>query len=60
VADTGGGAQLVTVVDPSRVSVTGTFTAWAKRSNGCWSPAMRIRLRDLRRPVEQQLRAVAL
>jgi L,D-peptidoglycan transpeptidase YkuD (ErfK/YbiS/YcfS/YnhG family) len=38
VADTGGGAQLVTVVDPSRVSVTGTFTAWAKRADGCWSP----------------------
>jgi L,D-peptidoglycan transpeptidase YkuD (ErfK/YbiS/YcfS/YnhG family) len=38
VADTGGGAQLVTVVDPSKVSVTGTFTAWAKRADGCWSP----------------------
>ena len=38
VADTGGGAQLVTVVDPTAASVTGTFTAWAKGANGCWSP----------------------
>jgi len=39
VADTGGGAQLITVVDPTAASLTGTFTAWAKRANGCWSPA---------------------
>jgi L,D-peptidoglycan transpeptidase YkuD (ErfK/YbiS/YcfS/YnhG family) len=38
VADTGGGAQLVTVVDPSTESVTGTFTAWAKSADGCWNP----------------------
>ena len=38
VADTGGGAQLATVVDPSRVSLTGTFAAWARSANGCWSP----------------------
>ena len=37
VADTGGGTQLVTVVDPSRVSLTGTFAAWARGANGCWS-----------------------
>ena len=37
-AGTGGGAQLVTVVDPSRASLTGTFTAWARTGNGCWSP----------------------
>jgi L,D-peptidoglycan transpeptidase YkuD (ErfK/YbiS/YcfS/YnhG family) len=38
VADTGGGAQLVTVVDPSTTSLGGTLTAWARRANGCWSP----------------------
>jgi L,D-peptidoglycan transpeptidase YkuD (ErfK/YbiS/YcfS/YnhG family) len=38
VAGTGGGAQLVTVVDPSPASVTGIFTAWAKDAGGCWSP----------------------
>jgi L,D-peptidoglycan transpeptidase YkuD (ErfK/YbiS/YcfS/YnhG family) len=37
VADTGGGTQLVTVVDPSRASLTGTFAAWARGANGCWS-----------------------
>ncbi|MGH3153282.1 MAG: L,D-transpeptidase family protein [Streptosporangiaceae bacterium] len=36
-ADTGGGTQLVTVVDPSRTSLTGTFAAWARGANGCWS-----------------------
>jgi L,D-peptidoglycan transpeptidase YkuD (ErfK/YbiS/YcfS/YnhG family) len=38
VARTGGGAQLVTVVAPSAASWAGTFTAWAKGANGCWSP----------------------
>jgi L,D-peptidoglycan transpeptidase YkuD (ErfK/YbiS/YcfS/YnhG family) len=38
VSDTGGGTQLVTVVDPSPASVTGIFTAWARSANGCWSP----------------------
>ena len=37
-ADTGGGAQLITVVDPSAASVTGTLTAWASTANGCWRP----------------------
>src|ERR1700729_2943053 len=40
VADTGGGAQLVTVVDPSTASLTGTFTAWSRRAGGCWSPVL--------------------
>jgi L,D-peptidoglycan transpeptidase YkuD (ErfK/YbiS/YcfS/YnhG family) len=38
VADTGGGAQLVTVIAPSTASLAATFTAWAKGANGCWSP----------------------
>jgi L,D-peptidoglycan transpeptidase YkuD (ErfK/YbiS/YcfS/YnhG family) len=38
VADTGGGAQLITVIDPSRASVTGTFAAWARSAEGCWRP----------------------
>ncbi len=38
VADTGGGAQLVTVVAPSQASRAGTFTAWARGASGCWSP----------------------
>ena len=38
VADTGGGAQLVTIVAPSTASLAATFTAWAKGANGCWSP----------------------
>jgi L,D-peptidoglycan transpeptidase YkuD (ErfK/YbiS/YcfS/YnhG family) len=38
VADTGGGAQLVTVVAPSPRSWTATFTAWARTASGCWSP----------------------
>jgi len=39
VADTGGGAQLVTVVAPSTTGwAAATFTAWAKSANGCWSP----------------------
>jgi hypothetical protein len=37
VADTGGGTQLVTVVDPSRKSLTGTFAAWARGANRCWN-----------------------
>jgi L,D-peptidoglycan transpeptidase YkuD (ErfK/YbiS/YcfS/YnhG family) len=38
VADTGGGQQLVTVVDLSKTSMTGNLTAWARKANGCWSP----------------------
>jgi L,D-peptidoglycan transpeptidase YkuD (ErfK/YbiS/YcfS/YnhG family) len=38
VADTGGGTQLITVVDPSAKSRTGIFTVWAKHADGCWSP----------------------
>jgi L,D-peptidoglycan transpeptidase YkuD (ErfK/YbiS/YcfS/YnhG family) len=38
VADTGGGAQLVTVIAPSAASRAATFTAWARAANGCWSP----------------------
>jgi L,D-peptidoglycan transpeptidase YkuD (ErfK/YbiS/YcfS/YnhG family) len=38
VADTGGGTQLVTVVDPSAASLTGTLTAWTRTANDCWSP----------------------
>jgi len=38
VADAGGGAQLVTVVDPSTASMAGIFTAWARSASGCWSP----------------------
>jgi L,D-peptidoglycan transpeptidase YkuD (ErfK/YbiS/YcfS/YnhG family) len=37
-ADSGGGAQLVTVVAPSAASWAATFTAWARAANGCWSP----------------------
>lgn len=37
VGDTGGGTQLVTVVDPAGTSLAGTFVAWAKGTNGCWS-----------------------
>src|ERR1700691_4546000 len=40
VADTGGGAQLVTVVAPSTASLAGTFRAWAKGTSGCWSPGV--------------------
>jgi L,D-peptidoglycan transpeptidase YkuD (ErfK/YbiS/YcfS/YnhG family) len=36
--DTGGGSQLVTVIDPTSASLTGTFTAWARTANDCWSP----------------------
>jgi L,D-peptidoglycan transpeptidase YkuD (ErfK/YbiS/YcfS/YnhG family) len=39
VADTGGGAQLVTVVAPSATSLTATFTAWVKHAGSCWGPA---------------------
>jgi hypothetical protein len=39
VADTGGGAQLVTVVAPSAASRAATFTAWARGAGGCWRPA---------------------
>ena len=38
VTDTGGGAQLVTVVDPSTASLTGTLTAWSRGATGCWNP----------------------
>jgi L,D-peptidoglycan transpeptidase YkuD (ErfK/YbiS/YcfS/YnhG family) len=38
VADTGGGAQLVTVVAPSTTSWSGTFVAWSKGAYGCWVP----------------------
>jgi L,D-peptidoglycan transpeptidase YkuD (ErfK/YbiS/YcfS/YnhG family) len=38
VADTGGGAQLVTVVAHSKASLAGTFVAWARGADGCWSP----------------------
>ena len=38
VPDTGGGAQLVTVVAPSAASWAATFTAWARGAGGCWSP----------------------
>jgi L,D-peptidoglycan transpeptidase YkuD (ErfK/YbiS/YcfS/YnhG family) len=40
VPDTGGGAQLVTVVAPSTTGwAAATLTAWARGANGCWSPA---------------------
>jgi L,D-peptidoglycan transpeptidase YkuD (ErfK/YbiS/YcfS/YnhG family) len=38
VPDTGGGTQLVTVVDSTGTSLDGTFVAWAKNAHGCWSP----------------------
>jgi L,D-peptidoglycan transpeptidase YkuD (ErfK/YbiS/YcfS/YnhG family) len=38
VQQTGGGTQLVTVVAPTRDSLSGIFVAWSKGSNGCWSP----------------------
>jgi L,D-peptidoglycan transpeptidase YkuD (ErfK/YbiS/YcfS/YnhG family) len=38
VADTGGGAQLVTVIAPSAASWTGIFTAWSRAAYGCWVP----------------------
>jgi L,D-peptidoglycan transpeptidase YkuD (ErfK/YbiS/YcfS/YnhG family) len=39
VPDTGGGAQLVTVVAPSATGwALATFTAWARGAGGCWSP----------------------
>jgi hypothetical protein len=43
VADTGGGTQLVTVVDPSTASLAGTFTAWARGAGGnlIWISAAR-------------------
>jgi hypothetical protein len=34
VADTGGGTQLVTVVDPSTASLAETFTASARKAGG--------------------------
>ena len=37
-AQTGGGTQLVTVVDPSDQSEDGVFVAWARGAGGCWSP----------------------
>ena len=36
--DTGGGSQLVTVVDPSAASMHGVLVAWAKGTTGCWAP----------------------
>lgn len=36
---TGGGLQLVTVVDPSTQSVAGILVAWSKGADGCWRPA---------------------
>ena len=38
VTGTGGGAQLITVVDPAASSTAGTFTAWARTGSGCWNP----------------------
>jgi len=38
VADTGSGAQLVTVVARSRASRWAVLTAWAKSAGGCWTP----------------------
>jgi len=38
VPDTGGGAQLVTVVAPGAASWAATLTAWARGTSGCWSP----------------------
>lgn len=40
VAQTGGGSQLVTVVDPTSESLAGTFVAWAEGAGGCWSPVV--------------------
>lgn len=37
-AQTGGGSQLVTVVDPTDQSEDGIFAAWARGAGGCWSP----------------------
>ena len=38
VADTGAGAQLVTVIAPSAASWAATFVAWSRGASGCWSP----------------------
>jgi len=38
VEDTGGGTQLVTVVDPTSTSLGGIFVAWAEGADGCWAP----------------------
>ena len=35
---TGGGSQLVTVVDPGSQSVAGILVAWSKGTDGCWRP----------------------
>lgn len=40
VAQTGGGSQLVTVVAPTRQSLSGTFVAWSRTGGGCWSPVV--------------------
>jgi L,D-peptidoglycan transpeptidase YkuD (ErfK/YbiS/YcfS/YnhG family) len=37
-AQTGGGSQLVTVVDPTDQSEDGIFVAWTQGPGGCWSP----------------------
>ncbi len=47
VADTGGGAQLVTVVALSTSSWAATFTAWARGASGCWSPVSFAGQRDV-------------
>jgi len=39
-SQTGGGSQLVTVVDPTSQSLAGIFVAWAEGANGCWSPVV--------------------
>ena len=40
VTQTGGGSQLVTVVDPTSESLAGNLVAWAEGTNGCWSPVV--------------------
>jgi L,D-peptidoglycan transpeptidase YkuD (ErfK/YbiS/YcfS/YnhG family) len=37
--DTGGGAQLLTVIARSAARTTATFTAWARTAGNCWRPA---------------------
>lgn len=38
-ANDGGGAQLVTIADPTSGSLAGTATAWTRSASGCWVPA---------------------
>ena len=40
VGPTGGGSQLLTVVDPTSQSLAGIFVAWTKGAGGCWNPAV--------------------